>query len=161
MNLPEKTAGRITAAIEGEPIAPEELSRVLREEYDLTKGKVLAIEESSEGKAVDVKLEVPAKSSAKPSLHVRFKIWLSERLQVTAEFLQSIQDVIARWQLSFEANSEKLNLLFAKKALLDDLRKVHPGITSIDVDFSREGKDIVHADNRDPSEYAGSVPQTS
>jgi hypothetical protein len=158
MNVPEEQRIKITAAIEGDPIPPEDLSRILKEDYDLAKAKV-TVRESAEQNAIDVSLDVPAKSAAKPTLLVRLRIWLNDGVMATTELLQSVQSVIARWQLTLTNASEKINLLFAHKALLHDLQTVHPGIKSIDVNFSREGRDILHADNLDPRQLSDSSRQ--
>jgi hypothetical protein len=149
MNLPEGERPNIAAAIEGDSISPEQLSGALKEEYDFARARV-SVTQSAETDAIDVNLEVPAKRPAKPPLLVRLKIWLDRGVAASAELLQSVQGVIGRWQQALAGASEDINLIFAHRALLHDLQRVNPGIKSIEINYSREGKDILHADNQNP-----------
>lgn len=149
VNLPEDAAPKITATIEGEPIAPDELSRILNRDYKLEAAKITEISSAGPG-SVDVELTVPATEIVRPSLVVRLKIWFETGFTATTEVLASIRNVIESWQAALSTAPEKLDLILARKKLMLDLKSVHPEIRYIDVTYSREGKDLFYgASNRD------------
>jgi hypothetical protein len=149
MNLTEGEFPKLTATIEGEPIEPEELSRLLRKEYRLEEAKVTKLAVADD-KSVDVELTVPSKEVARPSLIVRLKLWFEEGFEASAQVLDSIQTIVESWKSSLSTATEKLDIFLARKKLIQDLKSVHPEITDVDVIYSRERKDLFYgAKNRD------------
>jgi hypothetical protein len=149
MNLSGEEFPKLTATIEGEPIAPEELSRLLKTDYRLENGKITKLV-ATDSRTVDAELTVPAVEVVRPSLIVRIKLFFRAGFEVTAEVLTSIQTTIESWQRSLLSLPEKVDMFFATRSLLRDLKTVHPEIRDIDVIYSRERKDLFYgARNRD------------
>jgi len=150
MNLSGEEFPKLTATIEGEPIAPEELSRLLNKDYRLENGKITKLV-ATDSRTVDAELTVPAVEITRPSLIVRIRLFFEAGFKATAEVLASIQTAIESWHRSLLSLPEKVDMFFATRNLLRDLKAVHPEIRDIDVIYSRERKDLFYgARNRDP-----------
>jgi hypothetical protein len=149
MNLSGEEFPKLTATIEGEPIAPEELSRLLNKDYRLESGKVTKLV-ITDSRTIEAELTVPATEVTRPSLIVQIKLFFKAGFEATAEVLASIQTTIESWHRSLLSLPEKVDMFFATRQLLRDLKTVHPEINDIDVIYSRERKDLFYgARNRD------------
>jgi hypothetical protein len=134
-----------TATVDDSKIDPAELKVILSEKYNFHEVSIQRISDpflDTEGRtAIDVEASVKAANANKPSLLVRIRIVLKEGIQMTADLLATIKETILQaFSLhpgAFSDDSIRMTATFVKS-----LEKAHPGIHSVEVKVTKEGKDV-------------------
>lgn len=133
-----ETATRISATIE-ESMSPADLGKLASEDYDFKRARVTSVSPvkiTEDGPAVDIGMEVPAKAAQRPSLFMRIKIFLAEKIEFTQQMLDSL---VTRFQaIAFDPNP-----LLSAKRIVKDLRSVHPGIKGVELQLGNDSKDVL------------------
>ena len=138
LDMEPEAAKRISASIE-ETLAPEDLERLAKENYDFSRAEVKRVSEvklTDEGRAVDVDLDVPARKATRPSLLMRIRIFLDETFQMSKEALTSIVE-------KFQGIAGDANPLLAAKRVLKDVQSLNPGIKRVELRLQHESKDVL------------------
>ena len=148
------TAKRISASIE-ESLSPADLERIAKEDFDFSRAQVKSVSEikaTEEGPAVDVELDIPAKTSSRPSLLMRIRIFLAERIQFSQEMLTSILE-------RFRGVFADPNPVLSAQQVLRDLRTIHPGIKGVEMRLGPESKDVLLVFRKSPIRYPAEAGQ--
>lgn len=154
LNMEPETTKRISASIE-ETLSPEDLERLAKEDFDFSRAEVKNVSEikvTPEGRAVDVDLDIPAKSSARPSLLVRIRMWLDNTFQMTQDFALLVAQ-------KFQAILGDPNPLVSAQRVLKDLQSVHPGIKHVEIRLQHESKDVLLVLRRSPIRISAEAGQ--
>jgi hypothetical protein len=148
----------VTATIENEPLAPEELKAMLADKYRFDEIKITKVSDpfvTERGEVgVDVEAEVRPVRGLK-ALLLRFRVILREGVQMSQELLTAIKTRIMGAFGAGEIKEGAEGTLLLTSILIRDLERISPDIKYVEGRVVHESKDVYIGDNRYPRRGSG------